>query len=76
MLKDRTDIHAPFEISGKSQCDYTSIKHQERGNQFEVIIHSLIIGGPFASLWPLNLWRSLSCSVANEGMNNPGFHQG
>ena len=57
MLKDRSDIHAPFEISGKSQCDHTSIKRQERGNQFDVIIHPLIIGGLFASLWPSNLWR-------------------
>ena len=50
MLKDRTDIHAPFEITGKSQCDHTSIKCQEGGNQFDVIIHPLIIGGLFASL--------------------------
>ena len=46
MLKDCTDIHAPFEITGKSQCDHTSIKCQEGGNQFDVIIHPLIIGGP------------------------------
>ena len=57
MLKDCADIHAPFEISGKSQCDHTSIKRQEGGNQFDVIIHPLIIGGLFASLWPPNLWR-------------------
>ena len=57
MLKDCTDIHAPFEISGKSQCDHTSIKRQERGNQFEIIIHPLIIEGLFALLWPPNLWR-------------------
>ena len=37
-MKDCTDIHAPFEISSKSQCDHTSIKRQESGNQFEVII--------------------------------------
>ena len=57
MLKDCTDIHAPFEISGKSQCDHTSIQRQKGGNQFDVIIHPLIIGGLFASLWPSNLWR-------------------
>jgi len=57
MLKDCTDIHAPFEISSKSQYDYTSIKRQEGSNQFDVFIHSLIIGGLFASLWPSNLWR-------------------
>ena len=57
MLKDCTDIHAPFEISGKSQCDHTSIQCQEGGNQFDVIIHLLIIGGMFATLWSSNLWR-------------------
>ena len=50
MMKDRTDIHASFEITGKGQCDHTSIKSQEGGNQFDVIIHPLIIGGLFASL--------------------------
>ena len=44
-MKNGTDIHAPFEITGKSQCDHTGIKRQKCGNQFDVIVHSLIIGG-------------------------------
>ena len=64
MLKDRIDVHAPFDISSKCQYDYTSIKRQERCNQFDVIFHPLIIGGPSASLWPLNLWRWWNCSSA------------
>ena len=45
MLKNGTDIHAPFEITGKSQCDHTGIKRQKCGNQFDIIVHPLIMGG-------------------------------
>ncbi|ABB35006.1 hypothetical protein Syncc9605_1251 [Synechococcus sp. CC9605] len=45
MLKNSTDIHAPFEITGKSKCDHTGIKRQKCSNQFDVIVHPLIIGG-------------------------------
>ena len=57
ILKNCTDVHVPFEISGKSQRDHTSIESQERGNQIDIIFHVLIIEGLFAALWPPNLWR-------------------
>ena len=57
MLKDRTDIHASFEITGKGQCDHAGIERQKCSNQFDVIVHPLIIGDLLVSLWLPILWR-------------------